>query len=97
MQNAFVKDLYPAILKSLKTCSFPHAESLLVTILSGVPKLSAKADAAAKKCISKLYGAAICQKQLAFQRQLPFDLAKVLTKLESDTFANQATFAEFLL
>jgi hypothetical protein len=68
LQSAFVRDLYPTILRSLKAGVFPHSEQLLLTILSGVPKLGAKADVTARKCVSKLYGAAVSQKQMAHQR-----------------------------
>jgi hypothetical protein len=57
-----------------------------MTVLSGVPKLGAKADVAARKCVSKIYGAAIYQKQITSKRQQAFDLSKVMAKFESDVF-----------
>jgi hypothetical protein len=57
-----------------------------MTVLSGVPKLGATADVAARKCVSKIYGAAIYQKQITSKRQQAFDLSKVMAKFESDVF-----------
>jgi len=65
LQTTFIRDLYPPILKSIKTRAIPEGEKLLLAILDGLPKLSSKSDIHSKKCISKLYGAVIHQKQLA--------------------------------
>ena len=69
----------------------------MLTVLSGVPKLGAKADVVARKCVSKIYGAAIYQKQITHKGQKPFDFAKVMAKFESEVFATNIAFAEFLV
>ncbi len=62
-----------------------------------MPKLGAKADVVARKCVSKIYGAAIYQKQITHKRQQPFDLANVMAKFESEVFVTNVAFAEFLV
>jgi len=75
LQSTFIRDLYPPILMSLKRHHIPHSEDLLLTLIGGIPKLGPKADIHTKKCVSKLYGAAICQKQLSSTQSAKFDFA----------------------
>lgn len=93
LQQTFLRDLYPQILKSLKSHIFPETEKIFLTILTGLPKVNSKSDIPTKKCVSKLYGAALHSKQLCGD----VDLKKIFAKLQDDVFVTSIVFAEFLV
>jgi hypothetical protein len=44
LQTAFIRDLYPPILRSFRGRLIPEAERVLLCILGGLPKMTSKTD-----------------------------------------------------